>query len=60
MIIRESDDIYQIIQKCLFDKHTKEKLKQWRKKFRETNFSYQNSSSKKHLEIMEKLLKNKK
>jgi len=60
MTIRESDDIYQIIQKCLYDKHTKEKLKQGRKKFLETSFSYQNSSSKKHLEIMEKLLKNKK
>ena len=60
MTIRESDNIYQIIQKCLYDKHTKEKLKQGRRKFLETSFSYQNSSSKKHIEIMEKLLKNKK
>ena len=37
----------------------KEKLKQGRRKFLEKCFSHQNSSSKKHLEIMEKLLNNK-
>ena len=60
MTIGKSDDIYQIIQKCLYDKQTKEKLKQGRRKFLEKCFSHQNSSSKKHLEIMEKLLNNKK
>lgn len=52
----QPDEVHEAIQNCLFDENTKEKLFEGRKKFLEKIFSYQNSASNRHIDIMEKLI----
>ena len=54
--VSKSEEIFQAIHDCLFDNSIKEKLRLGRKNFLEKTFSFQNSASERHLQIMEKLL----
>ncbi len=58
--VDKSEKIFQAIHDCLYDDSTKEKLKIGRKSFLDKVFSFQGSSSKKHLQVMEDLLNMKK